>query len=216
MFFAGVSGSTMLPEKRQQLTELDKTMHADFAAVLTPGELAEDDLRSSNTAQSLRFALVAFDASEQEYRTIFQLQQAFDEKFGRRYGPSSQDEMRARMEAQKQLTADIKAALGPERATDYSYRQTSQLVTRLGLPQETTAQVYAVQKEIQQRVGSVFQDNPIPAQRNEALAALAEEAKTKIGAMLGAKGFDAYRQNGGSWMQALQPRPPSPVGRGCR
>lgn len=219
--YMSVSGGAILPEERQKLAELDKALHADFAAVLTPDELAEYDLRSSNTAQNLRFSLVAFDASEQEYRAIFQLQQAFDEKFGRMYAQPSQDEMRARREAQGQLTADIKAALGPERtadyerATDYNYRQTSQLVTRLGLPPETAAQVYAVQKEIQQRVSSVYQGNPTPAQRNEALATLAEEAKTRIGTVLGPKGFDAYRQNGGSWMQQLQPRPATPGGAGA-
>ena len=40
----------------------------------------------------------------------------------------------------------------------------------------------------------------------EKLAALAEEAKTRISASLGAQGFEAYKQYGGQWMQQLQPR----------
>jgi hypothetical protein len=208
----------LLPDEQQKIAALDKGMRADFAAVLTPQELADYDLRSSNTAQQLRNNLAAFDATEQEYRAIFQLQQAFDDQFGRMYGPPSPEDMKARSDAQKQLTQDINTALGPDRAaeyqrdTDYSYRQATQLVERLELPPDTANQIYTAQKDIQQRATALRTDRTLTADdRNSQLAGLATEAQTTLTATLGAQGYQAYTQNGmGSWMQNIVPRPAPP------
>jgi hypothetical protein len=210
-----LAGGAFTPDVREKATALDKAMHAEFAAVLSPQELEDYDLRASNTASSLRSSLSAFDPTEAEFRALFKLQSAFYDQFGPMYVPPSPDQMRARSEAQKQLNEDIKAALGPDRytdyqrATDYNFRQTSQLVSRLELPPETANQVYAVQKDIQQRATAVYQPGPVsPDNRVAQLAALADEAKTKITAVLGDRGFEAYKQYGGSWLQMLQPRLP--------
>jgi len=212
--FSNARNGNLLPDEQQKLNALDKTMHADLAAVLTPEELADYDLRSSNTANQLRFNLAAFDASEQEFRALFSLQQAFNDKFGQMYGPASQDEMKARNEAQNQLNADIKAALGDaryadyQRANDYSYRQASQLVARLELPPETANQVYALQQDIQQRAQSIRRDGSVPWEdRTQQLTTLADEATAKVSTLLGPRGSEAYKQNGGQWIKNLVPRP---------
>jgi len=205
----------LLPEEQQKLTALDKAMRADYAAVLTPEELADYNLRSSPTADNLRSNLTAFDATEQEYRALFQIQQAFDERFGRMYGPVSPEDLKARSDAQKQLNDDIKVALGDQRyadykrATDYSYRQTNQLVARLELPQETANQVYAVLQDIQQRAATLRRNNSLSRDdRTLQLTALADEAAAKVTTALGPQGFEAYKQYGGQWLQTLVPRPP--------
>jgi hypothetical protein len=212
--FANARSGGILPEERQKLTALEKAMHADFGSVLTPEELMNYDLRSSNTASQLRYNLAAFDPSEQEYRTLFQLQQAFDQQFGPMYSQPSQDEMKARSDAQKLLDRDISSALGEARyadylrAKDYNYRQTSQLVARLELPPETANQVYAVQQDVQQRMRTIQMDRTLQMpDRLQQLSALADEAKAKIAAVLGPRGFDAYPANGGSWLQNVAPRP---------
>lgn len=221
-FFMNSPGGVM-GEDRKKLADLDRAMQADFAAVMTPEEFTEYNLRSSNTAQQLRYALAAFDASEPEYRAIFQLQQAFDDKYGRMYGPSSPDEMRARMEAQKQLTEDIKAALGPDRATDYEratdfrYRQATQLVARLELPPETATSLWNTQKEFEQRRSDLFAAGstaPI-AERMQQLTALQQEAIARITPLLGgdASRLEIYKQNGGQWLQNFTPRPALPLPR---
>ena len=123
----------------------------------------------------------------------------------------------ARGEAQKQLNEDVKAALGAvryaeyQRATDYSFRQTTQLVARLDLPPESANQVYAVQKDIQDRANTLRQNSALSSdERTAQFAALANETKTKVTAVLGEGGFAAYKENGGSWMQMLQPPRPPP------
>lgn len=210
-FYATTRGA-YTPDEREKLNGIDKAMHDEFAAVLSPEELENYDLRTSNTANQVRYNLSAFDPTEAEFRAIYRAQKAFDEQF-RIMGQMTPEQSRAYTEGRKKMTEEIKAALGEtrfadyERATDYNYRQTTQLIARLGLPPETANKVYAVQKEFQQVRTTITSRNQ--AERDEQLALLASEAQTNLTALLGARGYEAYKQNGGSWLQMLQPpRPP--------
>jgi hypothetical protein len=205
---------------REKVAALDKDQRAAIAQLLTPAEFDNYQLYNSNTASQLRSQLSAFHPDEQEFRTIFALQNAFNEQFPNTYnnGPIFPGDQPAREAAQKQLTDQIQAALGPDRgadytrANDYNYRQTDQLVARLQLPPETTNQIWAVQQDLQQRTQAIYSDRTLPPdQRAQQLATLADEAKTRISASLGEPGFEAYKQYGGQWMQRFQPPTPRPV-----
>lgn len=209
------SGSSASAEHGRRLSALDHAQTEALAAVLTPQELEAYQLRNSDTARSLRAQLSAFDPSEDEFRTLYRLQSEFDAQFGRMYGMPSPEEQQRRSAAQRQLTEQITAALGPVRgadyvrSNDYYFRQTNQLVTRLELPAETTTQIWDVKKDIEQRAATIRRDQSIPlADRTRQLAALADEANAKVTPLLGgARGLEAYQQNGGSWIQSLTPRP---------
>jgi hypothetical protein len=199
---------------RSKIDALAKTMHQEFAGVLSPQELEEFDLRASQTANQLRYTLQAFNATEQEFRALYTLQSAFDEQNPPLRTGMSQEQMRARTEAQRILSESISATLGAERyaeyqrATDFNYRRTTQLVARLELPPETANEIYAVQQDIQRRAAAL---RSVQApDRLTQLTALAAEAETKIAAKLGPRGFEAYKQNGATWLQNLAPRPPPP------
>lgn len=206
-------------------TSLEKAQRAEIASVLTPQELEDYDLRTSRTANTLRRQLASFNPTEQEFRALFALQRPFDDQYNLDLilgagGPTQDQErlMRDRSTAQRQLTEDIKTTLGEQRyaeyqrSTDGNYQQTARLVARLELPPETANQVYTVQQDMQQRVRTLQMDrNLAPADRNTQLAALATEAQAKITATLGPRGYDAYKQYGGSWLQQLQPRPTLPA-----
>lgn len=215
---ANFAGGMISAADSEKLRAIDKEQHAEIAKVLTPEELEEYDLRTSNIASSLRYSLSAFDATEQEFRTLYQLRAAFDDRLGAYYAAPSQEEMKARADAQQELNQQIKAALGDERyadyqrATDYNYQQTSKLVARLDLPAEAANQVWAVQQDLQQRATATRSDRTLSAQdRNQQLAALADEAQNRVSAVLGERGFEAYRQYGGNWMITLQPARPAPA-----
>jgi hypothetical protein len=217
-----VQGSTLnlSAADGEKLSALEKNLRAEVASVLTPQELEDYDLRTSNTASQLRFSLAAFDVTEQEFRSLFQLQQAFDDRFGGiSYGPFAQspESVKARNDARGELNNQIKAALGDDRyaeykrATDYTYQQTSRLAARLELPPEAANQVWAVQQDIQQRIETLRNDRTLSlADRTQQLAALNDETVAKVTAALGERGFAAYKQNGGAWMQVFQPPRPAP------
>jgi hypothetical protein len=214
---AGVFG----PEMQKRIAEVEKDQRAALARVLSPQEFEDWQVRNSDTARNIRGQLSAFNPTEQEFRAIYKMQADFDERFGRMYAPPSQEENRRRGEAQQQMNEQIKGMLGPvrgaeyERANDYNYRQTSQLVARLELPAETTNQVYEVQKDIQKRMRDLFGSGTNALEdRKKDFAELEREAQAKITNILGARGYQAYQQYGGSWLQTLRPRPsPSVPGR---
>jgi hypothetical protein len=185
----------------ERLAALEKAQRDALVRLLTPQELEEYDLRASNTAAAMRYELTAFNPTEAEFRAIFRLRQPFD----------AESALGGRTPTPEQ----VKAVLPPdraadyERAVDYSFRQTSQLVARLELPPETSGQVYAVQKDIRQRLSGLYDDQSLsPDQRTQQLAPLRQEAEARLTSLLGAQGLEAYRQYGGIWMQSLTPPAP--------
>ena len=220
--YSGIRGpGGRLPDEQAKMDALDKRMRAEIAGLLTPNEFEEYDLRTSNVANQLRYDLVAFNATEQEFRSLFKLKSAFEEQFGVFRGGASEEQMRARSEAQKQLNDQIKLALGPERfteyqrGTDYNFRQTTQLIARLNLPAETANTLYAVQKDFEQRRNDLYRAGSgppgTPAWDNmvQQATALQKEAVARVTPVLGnAQNIQAYKQYGGAWIDSLVPRPP--------
>jgi len=210
------------PEDRAKLKLLneEKDKDKDIRAVLTPDEYDNYQLRSSNTANSMRNNLQLFQPTEEEFRKIFALQSAFDQQYNLPGGIDA-DLARQRGQAQAELTAQIKAALSPDRVTDYekstdsSYRQAVALVTRLDLPKDNATQLWALQKDTQQRLTAVRTDRSLSADaRNQALTALQQDVTSRATGMLGgSRGFEAYKQNGGQWLQNIVPTilPPGPA-----
>jgi hypothetical protein len=79
-------------------------------------------------------------------------------------------------------------------------------VDRLELPAAATQQVVEVQSEISKRADAIRKDPSLSdADRGSLLAALADEATGRITAVMGDRGMEAYKQNGGGWLQALKP-----------
>jgi hypothetical protein len=216
-----VVGGRSTPADEEKLAALEKAQLAEIAAALTPQELEDYELRESSTASQLRYRLAGFDATEQEYRSLFKLQSDFDSRFSNRgFGGDSAEQQRARREAQAQLKAQTEATLGAERyaayerANDYGYRQTTQIVARLNLPPETANEIYALQQSTQQQAAALRASiMPAPASDPKARAAQAAEyaarakaivaeAEAQISAKLGPTGFEVYKSSN-TWLNNL-------------
>jgi hypothetical protein len=208
----------LLAEDREKIAYLEKEKRADISKLLSPDQLLEYDLRSSPTASALRQQLVAFNPSEDEFRAMFKVQQAFDLE----HGVTSPELMTpaqrlAQVQGRKELTAQMKGVLSPERfpeyeqKTDPAYLQANAVVTRLQLPPTATAEIVAVQKDVTQRANAIRSDRTLnPEQRTAQLSALGSEAVLRLTPTLGAAGLAAYRQAGAGWLNGLQPPPPPP------
>jgi uncharacterized phage infection (PIP) family protein YhgE len=121
------------------------------------------------------------------------------------------DQQRERQAHQADLNASIQQALGADRYADYAretdptYVATARVVDRLGLPAAATQQVVSVQDDISKRAMAVAHDTTLSdADRASQLSALADEAATKLTAVMGDSGLAAYRQNVGGWLQGLK------------
>src|SRR5690606_18597587 len=137
----------------------------------------------------LRFRLTSFAPSEEEFRFIFQKQLALDQQLGASQTPEN---MARRAAAERALTQEIKAALGPERGaeyergTDYHYRLTSQLAHRLELPPTTAPQAWKLQMDFMGRAAKLRTDSQLsPEQRTAQSAALFQEATAQLTSLFG-------------------------------
>jgi len=209
-----------MPDDEAKARLLAEEQQRDIQALLTPEEQAENNLRNSPTAQTVQFRLSGLDATEDEYKTLYALQSAFDEKY-----PDSEGDMRlalrisgiytltgadARAQAQKELDAQIKSALGDERYAQYQraqrndYRTLQAAAQRFNLAPETVAQTYQVRETAASEAARISGDASLDAnQKTQAYAALADQATDQIRASLGDEIGDAYINNALSWLKQL-------------
>ncbi len=201
----GARGSMPPADLNQKMQALQKDRDAAITRLLSPEEYEDYLLRSSPTAITLRNQLQAFNATEAEYKAIFQLQKEFDDRYTGQ--PMTPDLARSRAQAQVDLRQQIVAALGPERGNDYTLSlepgsaQLTKMVNRLQLPTSSVAELLAVQKEIQAKAQAASR-GAAPADRETAIAALRAEASARIGGIVGASGLEVYKQYGGSWLSS--------------
>lgn len=216
--YAASNGGVQLPEDREKLTLLDKEQRADIAKLLSPQEFAEYDIRSSPTSAQLRSRLATFKPTEEEFRAIYQIQLAADEQMGGGNVYTS-EQYTQRQAKQKEVDAQIQAMLTPDRATQYqlatdpAYSQINRIAARFDLPAQVALDVVAVQKDVQQRATALRANRELPpVQRTAQLTALQQEAQAKVASTLGPRGFEAYKEYGGQWLQNVAPRPrPTPA-----
>lgn len=208
-----LSGRAPTAADRQRNEMLEQEQRKDIARLLTPAELFEYDLRSSREASILREQTKALDTTESEFRALFP---AYQEAVGKALAESAatgNDFETTWRTADAQMQAKLKEVLGPERYADFvqakdpASAKLNQIVQRLELPLSAARAVVAVQNEITQRADMVKTDRSLTQeQRQTQLAALAQEAAERITGTLGSRGFGAYQQYSGKWLQTLQPK----------
>ena len=89
---------------------------------------------------------------------------------------------------------------------------TGRFVARLGLSPETTAQLIDLQKDFRQRSRTIERNTVLSREeRNAQLAALGSEAQTRTAGVVGKGNLDAYKKQGGSWLNDFPSNsPPAP------
>lgn len=180
----------------EAIKALEQAHRAEMAGILTPEEFEQYDLRTNG--DSLRYSLATLRPTETEFKALHAL--------------SKQQQSAPSRDAWLQ---QVGAALGEERFAEFAVLQTTdgrgnlgQLIARLDLPLTTIPTVNGVRDDIRKRAGAISADATLSiAQRNEALAALATEANTKLTAALGPRGYEAYVDLKGDWIRALKPTP---------
>lgn len=205
-----------LPSDGEKLAYLEKEQRKDLAALLSPEELEAYDMRNSSTANRLRFQLRDFDASESEYKAIFAAQKAFDDRFNNytataNGGPTTREDGQARMRAQEEMNAQLKATLGEDRFNAYmrsqnpEYRTLEAAAKRFNLPSTAVEQAYSAREQAVTAAQRIASDaNLNDDQRTQALAGIAEQTRSKIKSTLGSDVADVYLKTNMRWLDALQ------------
>ncbi len=206
------AGGIQLASDKEKLRLLRAERDRDIAALLSPDERLAYEMRTSPSGSIVRSRYGDAIETEAEFQKIYALQKAFDDKFPRESltGRISPETLRARSEAERQLDADLRAAVGDDRysalrrAADPDLRNVDALVTRLGLPPATTNQVVTARESFATESQRINNDTSVPfPQRRTQIQELATRAKADLARTLGSEAADAYAQNS-QWVNMLQ------------
>lgn len=177
-----------------------------LAEILTPEELFEYNLRMSNSAHSLRAELGGFDVSEEEFREMFALREAFDEEYGL-YGPQegqdAQEWYQQRNEGEKELKAGYEEILGEEQYRHYQHEQTfrgsslRQVAKEYESPREDVYQVYDATDAAQEAAQQIRQNEALSTQeRQVALDQIRAETEAEVSRLIGQEAAQSYIEKG--------------------
>jgi hypothetical protein len=206
------SDGIQLPSDREKLDLLRAERDRDIAALLTPAERAQYEMRTSALAAQVRARYGDAIGSEAEFKTIYELQKAFDERFPREAftGRISPELMQQRAEAERQLQQEIRAALGEQRyaelrrTSDPDLRVVDSLVSRLNLPAGTTDQIASARDSYAAASQRINSDATLtPQDRRTQIQELAARARGELAQTLGGEAADVYAQRS-SWITMLQ------------
>lgn len=207
------ANGVMLPPDQEAIQALSQEMNEQLASMLTPEQKTTLDLYLSDTANMMRSQLVGFNPTEEEFRSIFEIQQAFDQSYPSQYGMMSMDpeEQEAMQLARQEMESSLKETLGEDRyqdyqkAQDYSYRALTQLSDRLGLEAGAADEVYGMQQVVEKAQNQILDDpNLSMAEKGAALREIANESMSSVAGLLGEDGYKYYLSSGGFWLDQLE------------
>lgn len=176
----------------------------ELATVLTPAELEQYEMRSSQSASRLMGNLKNLDVTEAEYAALFRAQKNYDEADPLRAGVTTQDAMIVRAAAQDELNTQARAILTDDRFYEYlkgsdpNYARLAQFAANH--PSITPAMTYGltqIERIYQATMMSMSRSGaggPPSSERMGQLTAARKAYQDKITALLGPEIATAYAQ----------------------
>jgi hypothetical protein len=211
------------PEDQAEIKTLQRKLRADLATVLTPQELEEYNLRSSDIANNMRFQLGPFEPNEQEFRAIYKYKQALEDvtPAGRGSGAvlgsdvivgTTPADRQALLQTQKQLSDELAQALSPDRLKEFQMMDRSEfrMLFDAGVSKNDVFKVADMKQQAEDAVRKVRQDTTLaPEQRTQTLQDIRTATETELANLLGARRAKAYGGQGGFWIRNLAPTIPA-------
>jgi hypothetical protein len=190
------------PGDRNALEGLHQQKANELKALMTPEEMTEYDIRNSPSAQRLRWDLDSFQPSEAEFRAIYQAQAAENSSAAQEQGNN----------ADKQSQDQLKAALGDDRYAEYqrckdpNYQSLLRIGERFDLSRAVASEVYDLRAGVEAQRWQVQTNAQLSIEQRQAwLQALRDQTSAAVASLMGEKGFTAYLEHGGWWIQQLAP-----------
>jgi hypothetical protein len=208
------AGGHIDQDTQAELKAVQKKFRDELAGVLTPEQIKDYELRSSEIANQMRWQLSAFEPDEKEFRAIFEYKQAL-ESLNPPRNPDDDtprptpEEMKARQQKQKDLEAALAQTLDADRMKEFKLGQNweYQNLLEAGVAKESVFKVADIKKELETAASKVRQDKSLtPEQRTAALQAMRAETEKALAETLGERRAKAYANNGGYWLRNLAPR----------
>ena len=199
-------------DTQADLAAIRKKFRAELANVLTPEQLEEYELRSSETAQRMKWELSSFDPDEKEFRAIHSHKQALEELDAARNNedkPLTPEEQKELQKKRKGLEALLADKLGTNRVAEYKLMEQYEYRNLLdaGVPKESVFKIPDIRKEAEAAASKLRKDKTLTdEQRNTALNEIKNETTKTLGDLLGSRRANYYQQSGGWWLRNLAPQ----------
>lgn len=202
------SGGELTPEQKQALAELREKQRAEMGTFLTAAEIAEYDMRTSPTAQDLRYRMGAFEGSEADFRNLYRIQKNYEDQL-RSYQAAGTLTPEVQAALQKAKEQEMKTLLGDryeeyQRTQDASYRELYQTAQRNNLSKEAVQMVYEMKRLAEEQRRQLLANEELTDEQKAAgMAALRAETERAVKEALGEKAFSDYQRRGGNWLLNL-------------
>ncbi len=184
-----------LNKDEMESKQIEEDKNKALAAILSPDELNEFNIRNSEKAKELRDSFGKLDLTESEFRQIYQASIAFDEKL-KNIGDNI-DLSGAYKEHEEQL----RRILGEERYKKYEmmlsadYEYLISFKERFNLTDETIEKVYDFKDAVGEELNNIESDESLSyQQRSNIVVALMKESEKTLKNFLGDEVYNAYVQ----------------------
>ncbi len=192
---------------REQGREIDpaesarvaRELREEMAKVLTPAQLEEYLLRYSDNADRLRRTLAGFEATAEEFRSLFRATDSIDLELAALAGATDPQSVKRRQELEAQRADAARSALGDGRNTYYQlsqdpvFQQARQAAESLGAPAETVLPLYQIAQETDRERRRILNDPTLtPDQQTKELAAVDQARMDFLRALLGDDRFRRF------------------------
>jgi len=191
----------------RQLALLEREKRADLAAVLTPREMEDLELRETPAGQTVQRLLGSTTASDEQRRAVFQLQREFEDGFALTFELTPAAVLE-RETARQQMNEKVRAVIGdalfvavwlPGEGPEDAPMAT--LVLQQGLPAETGIALWRIKAEFTRRRLEINAAGGTPvAQRRAAQAALVQQTEVRLIGVLGAGVVQLQRDRALQWL----------------
>jgi hypothetical protein len=195
------------PSDYDRLTQLYDERKRDLAKEFTPAERELIDLHDSYTALTVRDRFGDFLETEAEYKKMFSIVKAFDDRLADPNQPRTPEDRRR---AGQTLLTDIRTALGPERwdaverANDPDNSTLQYLQDRFNVPGEATATVLAARSRYAALSQEIYANKvSSDEEKKSRLQALATQLTSELSGVLGPEAGQVFARQTG-WISILQ------------
>lgn len=187
--------------RQKMLTEMKKFM--------TPEQIIEYELRTSNQAKQLRNSLKDANVSESEFRSIFTAAYEYKQLTAATNG--DEKPTAEQLQAAKKKSDDaIKDTVGEERYAelqrmkDPSYRTMAAAAPFLGYDRAALQRVSSIRADAEAALRTVTANEALsPEQKGKALLDIQNTTQQAVQKELGEKGSQYYQKAGGYWLRGL-------------
>lgn len=199
---------------RDQIRSIQRKMREELATVLTPEQVENYELRSSDLASNMRYELRSFEPNEEEFRAIFKYKQTKEDLETLRNANDgakrdSREEMKSLQQKQKEMDEVLSQALSPDRAKEfklsenYEYRN----LFEAGVSKDSIFKLADLRQDVESAAARLRRDKALnEEQRKAALAAIRTETEKSMTDLLGERRARGYLGNGGYWLRSIAPK----------